>query len=110
MVKRMYRVNITEKADSQMRELALYIAEESGSNEVALKYIGKMEKSIEQLIVFPEAGSVPRNQTIKKQGYRVLVVEKHLVFYKFNKAEGEVTIYAVVDYRREYQFIMLPAG
>ncbi len=33
---------------------------------------------------------------LKKQGYRVLIVERHLVFYKVNEAEKVVIIYAVV--------------
>jgi len=36
------------------------------------------------------------------QIYRVLAVERHLIFYKFIKDEDLVTIYAVVDGRREF--------
>ncbi|HLR68356.1 MAG TPA: hypothetical protein VK105_14715 [Virgibacillus sp.] len=39
----------------------------------------------------------------KKQGYRVLIVEKHLLFYKLNKQDKLVIIYAIVDGRREYR-------
>ena len=40
---------------------------------------------------------------LRKQGYRVLVVERHLVFYKVSEEQKIVTIYAVVDGRREYK-------
>lgn len=106
MVKRMYRIQITDKADEQMRELLLYIAEDSGSNQVALNYLEKIETAIKGLEIFPESGSVPRYATLRKQGYRVLIVEKHLVFYKFREAEKLVTIYALIDSRREYQFML----
>ena len=49
------------------------------------------------------SGSVPRYSVLRKQGYRVLVIERHLVFYKVNESEKIVTIYAVVDGRREYK-------
>lgn len=52
---------------------------------------------------FPYKDSVPHYSILKKQGYRVLIVERHLVFYKVNEAEKVVTIYAVVDGRREYK-------
>lgn len=34
---------------------------------------------------------------------RVLIVERHLVFYNVNESQQIVTIYAVVDGRRESQ-------
>lgn len=46
---------------------------------------------------------IPHYSILKKQGYRVLVVERYLVFYKVNEAEKVVTIYAIVDGRREYK-------
>lgn len=51
---------------------------------------------------FPESGCIPRYSILKKQGYRVLITERHLVFYKINEAEKLVTIYAIVEGRREY--------
>lgn len=41
-----------------------------------------------------------------RQGYRVLIVERHLVFYKVNESQQIVTIYAVVDGRREYRNLL----
>ncbi len=49
------------------------------------------------------SGSVPRYSILRRQGYRVLIVEKHLIFYKVNENEKTVTIYAVVDGRQEYK-------
>ena len=40
---------------------------------------------------------------LRKQGYRVLIVERHLIFYKGNEENKLVTIYAIVDGRREYR-------
>ncbi|MFV0363664.1 MAG: type II toxin-antitoxin system RelE/ParE family toxin [Suipraeoptans sp.] len=102
----MYRVQTTDIADSQIQQLMIYIAEDSGSNQVALRYMEKIEKTISQLEIFPESGTIPRHLTLRRQGYRVLIVENHLIFYKFNRNEKLVTIYAVVDSRREYQFMI----
>ena len=38
----------------------------------------------------------------KKTGYRVLIAERHLIFYKVNETDKSVIIYAIVDGRREY--------
>jgi len=52
---------------------------------------------------FPESGSTPRYAILRKQGYRVLIVEKHLAFYKVDHTNEVVIIYAVVDSRQEYR-------
>ncbi len=98
-----YKIVRTDKAEEQLRELIFYIADDSGSAETALNYLDKIEKAVRRLEDFPFSGSVPRYSILRKQNYRVLIVEKHLVFYKVNEKDAIVTIYAVVDGRREYR-------
>ncbi len=98
-----YKILRTDKADEQLREIVFYIADDSGSVDIALNYLDKIEKAINHLSDFPLSGSTPRYSILRKQGYRVLIVERHLVFYKVNDEKREVTIYAVVDGRREYK-------
>ncbi len=101
-----YKIVRTEKADEQLREIIFYIADDSGSIEIALNYLDKIENAIKRLEDFPMSGSVPRYSILRKQGYRVLIVERHLVFYKVNSNTGIVTIYAVVDGRQEYRNLL----
>ena len=98
-----YKIIRTDKADEQLREVIFYIAEDSGSIDIALNYLNKIEKAINSLEGFPMSASMPRYSILKKQGFRVLIVERHLVFYKINEDKKEVVIYAVVDGRREYR-------
>lgn len=98
----MYEVMRTDKAEDQLRDIVYYIADDSGSIDAALRYLDKIEKSIERLKEFPNSGSVPRYSILKKQGYKVVIVEKHLLFYKINEEKKTVIIYAIVDGRREY--------
>lgn len=93
----------TDKAEDQLRDTIYYIADDSGSIDVALKYLDKIEESINRLKEFPNSGSIPRYSILKKQGYRVIIVEKHLIFYKVNEGNKTVIIYAIVDGRREYK-------
>lgn len=97
-----YRVLRTDKAEDQLRDIVFYIASESSDVDLALAYLDKLERSINQLRDFPESGRRPRYSVLKNQGYRVLIVERHLIFYKVNEAERTVIIYAIVDGRRDY--------
>lgn len=99
----MYKVMRTDKAEDQLRDIIYYIADDSDSIDIALKYLEKIEESINRLKEFPNSGSVPRYSILKKQGYRVVIVEKHLIFYKVNEENKTVIVHAIVDGRREYQ-------
>ena len=98
-----YRIVRTDKAEEQLRSIVFYIADDSGSIEIALSYLDKIEHSIHKLKTFPYSGSIPKYAALRKQGYRVLIVERHLIFYKVNEENKLVTIYAIVDGRREYR-------
>ena len=43
---------------------------------------------------------------LKRQGYKVLILEKDLVFYKIDEDQKTVTVYAVVDQRQDYLSII----
>ena len=99
----MYKILRTDKAEDQLRDIIYYISADSGSIDVALKYLDKLEEAINRLKEFPNLGSIPRYSILKKQGYRVVIVGSHLVFYKVDEANKLVVVYAIVDGRMEYK-------
>ena len=96
-----YNVIRTDVADLQIRNIILYVAENFG-NDVALEKLNNLEKSILTLGDNPDIGTQPKYPVLKRQGYKVLILEKNLVFYKVNENKKEVIIYAVVDQRQDY--------
>ena len=97
-----YRIVRTAKADEQLRDIVLYRAEVAGNAEAALEFLDRLKQKIDRLADFPESGSLPRYGALRARGYRVLIAEKHLVFYKVDEERRIVTIYAIVDGRRDY--------
>lgn len=55
-----------------------------------------MEKGILALADNPDIGIDPRYPVLKRQGYKVLILEKDLVFYKVNESQKEIIIYAKI--------------
>lgn len=96
-----YSVTRTDVADSQIRDIILFIAEKFGSD-VALEQLDNLEKRILALGDNPNIGAEPKYLVLKRQGYKVLILEKNLVFYKVNESKREVIVYAVVDQRKDY--------
>lgn len=96
-----YKIIRTDIADAGIRNIVLYIAQNFGSN-IALEKLDEIENTILSLEDNPYIGIDPRYPVLKRQGYKVLVLKKDLVFYKINEANKEVIIYAVVDQRKDY--------
>ena len=98
-----YCILRTDKANDQLYSLIQYIADDSGDVDIALEYLVRLEKAVMRLAEFPYSGTEPRYSILRKQGYRVLIVEKQLIFYKVDDDARTVTIHAVVDGRMEYK-------
>ena len=96
-----YHIIRTDTADEGLRKIILYVAANFG-NKVALEKLDDIEASINKLANDPYIGIIPRYPLLKRQGYRVLILDKDLVFYKIDEANKEVIIYAVVDQRQDY--------
>ena len=101
----MYTIIRTDTADSCLTNIILYIAEKFGKD-TALKKLADIEKSINALADDPYAGMEPRYMTLKRQGFRVLILKKDLVFYKINETDRIVTIYAITDQRQDFMEIL----
>ncbi len=100
-----YSVLRTDTADSMIRNIVLYIADKFG-NSIALQKLDELENAILTLGDNPEAGAEPRYTVLRRQGYRVLILKKDLVFYKIREEKRTVTIYAIVDQRQDYLSII----
>lgn len=96
-----YTIVRTDTADAGIRKIILYVAANFG-NDVALKRLDELEAKINALADNPYIGVTPRYPVLKRQGYKVLILEKDLVFYKVNELKKEVVIYVVVDQRKDY--------
>ena len=96
-----YKVIRTDTADAGIRKIILYVAQNFG-NTVALEKLDEIEKRILALGDDPYIGTEPRYLVLKRQGYKVLVLEKDLVFYKIDEENKNIVIYAVVDQRQDY--------
>jgi len=96
-----YKLLRTETADSGLHRIILSIAENFGVD-VALEKLDQIERQLLLLAENPLIGTDPRYMVLRRQGYKVLILDKDLVFYKINEEEKTVIIYAVVDQRQDY--------
>ena len=100
-----YEVIRTDTADSLIRKIVLYVAENFGTD-VALEKLDNLEEAIISLGENPYIGTEPKYNILKRQGYLVLILEKDLVCYKVDDDKRRVIVYAVVDQRQDYLSII----
>ena len=79
-----YKVMRTDTADAGIRKIILYVAQNFG-NKVALEKLDEIEKRIIELGEDPYIGTSPRYLVLKRQGYKVLILDKDLVLYKIDE-------------------------
>ncbi len=100
-----YEVMRTDTADSLIRKIVLYVAENFGTD-VALEKLDYLEEAILNLGDNPYIGVEPKYNVLRRQGYLVLILEKDLVFYKVDDSKKQFIVYAVVDQRQDYLSII----
>ena len=96
-----YNIIRTDTADAGIRKIILYVAQNFG-NDVAIEKLNEIEKRILSLGEDPYIGTDPRYLVLKRQGYKILILDKDLVFYKIDEDNRNVVVYAVVDQRQDY--------
>ena len=96
-----YSIIRTDTADAGIRKIVLYVSQNFGKA-AALKNLVEIEQRILSLGDNPYLGTEPRYPVLRRQRYKVLILDKDLVFYKIEEEKKTVVIYAVVDQRQDY--------
>ncbi|MFA5719756.1 MAG: type II toxin-antitoxin system RelE/ParE family toxin [Acholeplasmataceae bacterium] len=98
----MDKIVLSSDAYSDINQIVVFITLESKSKEIAISYLDKLETAILSLGMFPQRGSNPRYKILKNQGFKFLIVENHLVFYKINEEKKLVIVYRIVHQKNSY--------
>lgn len=75
-----YTVRLLSIAEQDLVDLVSYLAAEN--SRAAAEVLDHIEARLEALQSHPFVGRVPHNPKLTALGYRVLVIDNYLVFYK----------------------------
>lgn len=70
----------------------------------AKSLLEKFDRSVSHLSSNPDIGVIPKDERLKKLGYRILIVQKYLVFYVV-KPEV-IQIRRIIHGSRQYGFLL----
>ncbi len=97
-----YQIRLLRIAEEDFAEIVSYIENDnkSAANELASVF----ENNFELLSNNPLLGRIPRDEDIKKIGYRYLIVQNYLIFYSI---EGKsIIIHRILHGARNYKDIL----
>lgn len=97
-----YSIEFTDTAKSDLRDIAIYIAEESKDKEIAKRFVKELTDHCVQLETFPQSGSIPKDRTLISFGYRFLVHKEYLIFYSIDEVARKVYINSVFNAKKDY--------
>ena len=100
------QVRFTETAKNNLREIALYIADQSRDPAIAKGFVLELRDVCHRLKDFPGQGSLPKDRILKSMGYRYLSHKGYLIFYLTDEHEHVVDIMAIFHEKQDYIRVM----
>ena len=100
------KVVFTDTAKSDLRDIAVYLAELSKDRNLAAAFVRELQEKTMILEQFPECGAIPKDRVLKSSGYRFLVHKDYLLFYLYEKEAHTVYIMAIFNGKRDYMRVM----
>lgn len=91
-----YKINLTPKAQSDLREIFRYIAVDLQSIQNATGQLDRLEKAISSLEQMPERYRVYDKEPWRSRNLRIMTVDNYLVLYVPNKEERTVTVIRIM--------------
>ena len=99
----MYSVKISEKAESDLKEIFEYVAFELLSVQTAFDLFERLEKSILNLNQMPNRHIAYEKEPWKSRGLRVMPVGNYIVLYIVDEESAVVNIVRVMYGGREIE-------
>lgn len=77
-----------------------------GSRQGAVRIKEKFNKAAEQIQTFPYSGVTVPDKKLSEAGFRMIIAEDYLMFYKIFEDERKVVFYRVLNGKRNYPALM----
>ncbi len=102
MLRNKYQVKFLRIAEEDFTEIISFIASDNlgAANTLA----DKIEKDLVLLSANPYLGRIPRDEEIKKLGYRYLIIQNYLIFYTIE--DNSILVHRVLHQARNYKSLL----
>lgn len=100
-----YSLDFLPVALSDMSEIvSMFLMLESKNGAVRIK--SKILKAAERIRSYPYSGVAVPDEKMAKNGFRMVVIEKYLMFYRVFEDEKNVVVYRILNGKPNYPALM----
>jgi plasmid stabilization system protein ParE len=100
-----YRVDLSEPAENDLRDIVRYISGQLSTPMTALKMIGTLEEAIMGLTVMAQKCPPVTDERLAVLGYRKLLVKNYMVFFTIDEKSEIVDVERILYARRDWRHI-----
>jgi len=102
----MYKLRIMRAAQNEIRMIYRYIADDLQNPTAAAGRIALIDEKIQSLKQNPARFPLVRNDYLASKGFRIIVVENHLIFFIIREEARVVSVMRVLYARRDWLRIL----
>lgn len=101
-----YRVDVSDPAESDLRDIIRYISAQLSAPMTATKMIDVIEEAIAGLADMPQKCPPITDERLASMGYRKLVVKNYIVFFTIDEKSKVVDVERILYARRDWLRIL----
>ena len=101
-----YRVEVSEPAENDLRDIVRYISGQLSSPMTALKMMDTIEEAIEDLTVMPQTCPFVTDERLAMAGYHKLLEKNYIVFFTIDEKSKVVSVERILYSRRDWRYIL----
>ena len=101
MTRKTYTIIHTEKFNKELHQQILYVAMQF-SKETALQIKENIQTSILNLQSHPYMGNPPKIRNLKDNDFRMLILNKLIIFYTVVEETKTIYLLSILDQRQDY--------
>ncbi|NLA25844.1 MAG: type II toxin-antitoxin system RelE/ParE family toxin [Firmicutes bacterium] len=100
-----YRIDISEPAENDLREIVRYISAQLSAPMTAMEMLEAMEQTIVSLEEMPHRASAVADERLASIGYRKLIVKNYIIFFSIDE-KAKVDVERILYGRRNWRAIL----
>ncbi len=101
-----YRVEISEPADNDLRDIVRYISAQLSAPMTAIKMMDTLNEAMAGLALMQQKCTFVTDERLAMIGYRKLPVKNYIVFLTINEKSKVVDVERILCARRDWQRII----
>ena len=101
-----YRVDISEPAENDLRDIVRYISAQLSAPMTAMEMLEAMEQAMSSLGEMPHRAPAVADERLAAIGYRKLIVKNYVIFFSINEKAKAVDVERILYGQRNWRAIL----